>query len=290
MNNNASVISRTDYQPFGEEISAGIGRRDTAQGYGVIDNNRQRYALTEKDDATGLDHTWWRKYDNKAGRWTSPDPYKGSMSIGSPQSFNRYSYVENDPINLIDPSGLYWALGNCRFVVVSRGGEIVWAGEVCNAVWVRDPTGGSGGVGDSSGHGGNDKAKEKEEDKKYEECRAKAERAKSVAESDAWRNAKDALWWAGLATLVSLLALPWGAIGKAVALVTGVKAVSDFARIKYDYDKAMGDAKRNYDIAMADCNRENPAAAARFNNKMRELSEKRIKETDPLLRPKPLPF
>jgi len=28
------------------------------------------------------------------------------MSIGGPQSFNRYSYVQNDPVNLIDPSGL----------------------------------------------------------------------------------------------------------------------------------------------------------------------------------------
>jgi hypothetical protein len=28
------------------------------------------------------------------------------MSIGDPQSFNRYSYVENDPVNLVDPTGL----------------------------------------------------------------------------------------------------------------------------------------------------------------------------------------
>jgi hypothetical protein len=29
------------------------------------------------------------------------------MSVGDPQSFNRYAYVENDPTNRIDPSGLY---------------------------------------------------------------------------------------------------------------------------------------------------------------------------------------
>jgi hypothetical protein len=28
------------------------------------------------------------------------------MSLGDPQSFNRYSYVGNDPVNFIDPSGL----------------------------------------------------------------------------------------------------------------------------------------------------------------------------------------
>jgi len=29
--------------------------------------------------------------------------------IGDPQTFNRYTYVQNDPVNLIDPSGLYEA-------------------------------------------------------------------------------------------------------------------------------------------------------------------------------------
>jgi len=45
------------------------------------------------------------------------------MSIADPQSFNRYSYVGNDPTNFIDPSGLlmieyycytidtYWSYG-----------------------------------------------------------------------------------------------------------------------------------------------------------------------------------
>ena len=28
------------------------------------------------------------------------------MSVGDPQSFNRYAYVGNDPVNMVDPSGL----------------------------------------------------------------------------------------------------------------------------------------------------------------------------------------
>ncbi len=66
---------------------------------------RFRQALAPEVKATtfrmGLDHTWWRKYESTAGRWTSPDPLRGN--IGDPQSFNRYSYTQNDPVNFVDP-------------------------------------------------------------------------------------------------------------------------------------------------------------------------------------------
>ena len=81
-NSTGSVVSRHDYLPFGEEIWDGTGSRTTAQGYGAGDLNKQKYALTEKDAGTGLDHTWFRKNDNAQGRWTSPDPYNGSMTVG----------------------------------------------------------------------------------------------------------------------------------------------------------------------------------------------------------------
>ena len=60
----------------------------------------------ESDDSTGMDHTLWRQYDSLSGRWTAPDPYGGSMDAVSPQSFNRYAYVNDDPINKVDPTGL----------------------------------------------------------------------------------------------------------------------------------------------------------------------------------------
>lgn len=106
VSNSGFVSSRMDYSAFGESIGSGTGIRSSQQGFEVTETLRQRYGLTERDDATGLDHTWFRKNENQAGRFTSPDPYNGSANIGDPQSFNRYSYVENDPTNFIDPSGL----------------------------------------------------------------------------------------------------------------------------------------------------------------------------------------
>jgi RHS repeat-associated protein len=106
VSNTGFVQSRSDYTAYGEEIGAAVGQRTTVQGFGGANGLRQKYALTERDEATGLDHTWFRKHENAAGRWTSPDPYNGSSNLASGQSWNRYSYVENDPTNYVDPSGL----------------------------------------------------------------------------------------------------------------------------------------------------------------------------------------
>lgn len=105
-NNNGFVTARTDHQAFGGEVGYGTGQRSIDQGYNRDATTRQSYGLTERDDATGQDHTWFRKNESAAGRWTSPDPYNGSISLADPQSFNRYSYVQNDPTNFVDPSGL----------------------------------------------------------------------------------------------------------------------------------------------------------------------------------------
>lgn len=104
LNSSGTVLARHDYLPFGEEIGSGVGLRTSGQGFGVSDTNRQKYGLTERDDTSGLDHTWWRKYENVSGRWTSPDPIDGT--IGVPQTFNAYAYAGNDPVNFIDPVGL----------------------------------------------------------------------------------------------------------------------------------------------------------------------------------------
>lgn len=136
-----AIVARHDFQPFGEELAPNVGMRTSAQGYGLNDKVRQKFVGMETDEATNMSHTLWRKYDAQSGRWTSPDPYSGSMTIADPQSFNRFQYVNNDPVNLTDPTGL-------AVQVPYNGADIGWE-RVARYFWglpvnaVRSRLGGS---------------------------------------------------------------------------------------------------------------------------------------------------
>jgi RHS repeat-associated protein len=56
------------------------------------------------EDNSGLYYMRARWYDPVVGRFLATDPVV--RSSGSPQSINAYSYVENNPINRVDPTGL----------------------------------------------------------------------------------------------------------------------------------------------------------------------------------------
>ena len=99
-------VKRHDYYPFGEEIFAPQGGRTAQQGY-ASDGVRQKFTGYERDDETGLDFARARYYDSELGRFITPDPLLSSAYPTSPQSWNRYSYVMNQPLNAIDPSGLF---------------------------------------------------------------------------------------------------------------------------------------------------------------------------------------
>jgi len=101
-------VKRHDYLPFGEEIGSAqvglIGGRDTTLGY-LADSVRQKFTAYEADGETGLNFAQARYQSTVQGRFTSVDPVGASANVGDPQSFNRYSYVENMPTNFTDPSG-----------------------------------------------------------------------------------------------------------------------------------------------------------------------------------------
>lgn len=60
----------------------------------------------ERDVETGLDYFNARYYSSTQGRFTSVDPLMASGRANSPQTWNRYAYVLNNPLKLVDPTGL----------------------------------------------------------------------------------------------------------------------------------------------------------------------------------------
>ena len=62
-------------------------------------------------DRTGLIHMNGRVYDPRLGGFLSPDPIVGDPT--SSQSWNLYSYVGNNPLSYVDPTGLVQAGPGC---------------------------------------------------------------------------------------------------------------------------------------------------------------------------------
>jgi len=69
------------------------------------DELRQKFTGHERDDRVGLDYMMARSCRMALGRFLEPDPYDGSARLELPQSWNRYAYVMNDPVNARDPDG-----------------------------------------------------------------------------------------------------------------------------------------------------------------------------------------
>jgi len=110
--------------------------------YTTTANDREKYATYTRDSLTGFDYAVNRYYSSQWGRFLSPDPQSRSVDPGNPQTWNRYSYVENDPTNISDPTGL-WPGKYCWW---DYGGESIGDFETCFELDVPQsgPTGGSG--------------------------------------------------------------------------------------------------------------------------------------------------
>ncbi|WP_437287728.1 RHS repeat-associated core domain-containing protein [Sorangium sp. So ce406] len=86
------------YEPFGRRIE-----RYGAPVGGPPGELRLGLTGHEHDDDLGLINMKGRIYDPKLKRVLTPDPLVSAPLFG--QSYNRYSYVLNDPLNLADPTG-----------------------------------------------------------------------------------------------------------------------------------------------------------------------------------------
>ncbi|OAM89678.1 FG-GAP-like repeat-containing protein [Termitidicoccus mucosus] len=92
-------------------------------------------------DDFGLIHMNGRVFDPALGRFLSADPFVGDG--GSSQAYNRYSYVDNNPLNATDPSG-YVSLKEMLPAIVAI---VVYAVVTifCPYAWVAAAAGGFAG-------------------------------------------------------------------------------------------------------------------------------------------------
>ncbi len=89
-NSAGKITKRFHYKPFGESI-------ETQQ-------DDVGYSAHKFDADLGLSYMQARYYDPVLGRFYSNDPVGFT---GAVNTFNRYSYVGNNPVNKIDPTGMY---------------------------------------------------------------------------------------------------------------------------------------------------------------------------------------
>jgi RHS repeat-associated protein len=89
---NGGVMGTNDHLPFGEDA----GTTGTPE--------KHRFTNYERDSESGTDQAVNRQHQPSNGRFMQPDAILGRLI--NPQSLNRYTYTQNEPIDLVDPLGL----------------------------------------------------------------------------------------------------------------------------------------------------------------------------------------
>ncbi len=96
-----AIVSENISLPFGCTIS---GESLNLAGSAT----KKRFTSYDRSDTTKLDYAVNRHYSSAQGRFTQVDPIgMGATSLSDPQSLNLYAYCGNDPINQLDPGGLF---------------------------------------------------------------------------------------------------------------------------------------------------------------------------------------
>jgi RHS repeat-associated protein len=90
---NGSIVDAYHYLPFGELLQGGTYTSHKFTGF-------------ERDSETNLDFAKARHLGSVMGRFLSPDPHNAGAIATSPQTWNAYVYVSNNPLTLVDPTGM----------------------------------------------------------------------------------------------------------------------------------------------------------------------------------------
>jgi RHS repeat-associated protein len=146
---NGNVVTQRGHFPFGEVW------------YETGTVTKWKFTSYERDAESGNDYAIARNYVSRLGRFASPDNLSGD--VANPQSLNRYSYVLNNPGNLVDPSGQCGEMSDTKLhrkrLTYGEGGRELDSEDLEDFLASQDipidpcpgTTGGSGGGGGGGG-------------------------------------------------------------------------------------------------------------------------------------------
>lgn len=101
------ITNETGGTMTAEQVTLPYGTGLDAESIGMPSN--RRFTSYDRSQKTKLDYAVNRFYSACQGRFTQVDPIgMNAVNLENPQSLNLYAYVGNDPINRIDPTGLFW--------------------------------------------------------------------------------------------------------------------------------------------------------------------------------------
>jgi RHS repeat-associated protein len=92
-NASGTIQDDSDFYPYGGERS-----------YTSSSGNTHKFTGKERDTESGLDNFTARFYASTTGRFMSADDAK-YVTAADPQTWNLYTYVANNPVNAVDPTG-----------------------------------------------------------------------------------------------------------------------------------------------------------------------------------------
>ncbi|MFN2533002.1 MAG: S8 family serine peptidase [Pyrinomonadaceae bacterium] len=117
-NSSGTIVSTIELDPWGADTS-----RSSNGAF-----QPKKFTSYERD-GNGSDEAMFRRYNRWHSRFDQPDPYDGSYDSADPQSLNRYSYVQNDSPNSVDPTGLttYDGASDPHLIGQALVGGLTWA-------------------------------------------------------------------------------------------------------------------------------------------------------------------
>jgi RHS repeat-associated protein len=114
------AVGRVQYDPYGEVLTSTL----------PVTLTDRLFTGQRLDSSSGLYYYNARYYDPHLGRFIQPDTLVPDPP--NPQAWNRFSYVYNNPVSYVDPSGHFVIVPAVALILVVAGGAVIidWSAQM----------------------------------------------------------------------------------------------------------------------------------------------------------------